>query len=435
MFNKQNADVDAWVGHIQSLHPQEMEFNLSRPQIVFESLKLTVKLPYLITVAGTNGKGSCVELLTQAFRYADVSVGSYTSPHLVRFNERIRVNGEEVSDNRLISAFVRVEEARGSEPLTFFEFTSLAAFIVFADAGLEVLVLEAGLGGRLDVMNLLNADALLLTNIALDHTQILGDTREKIGAEKAGLMRKDQLVVCGDRDLPQSVVEHAETVGAPILLLGRDFDYLEKNASFLLTDTGGKHLSGWLTAPFLGGPEQLANAACVTKLLNTQRRFDISNSALDKAYNNATISGRKQIYSDRPLIVLDVAHNEDSVRSLSIFIQTLKVTGTVYAIFGMLADKSVATALQCIVEHVDKWMIVEMKSPRALDAEALKECLDQAAESQKVTAEVIGQGDSRELWSELTRILKDDDLLIVFGSFLLVGDILADQSVTEKTPF
>ena len=435
MFNKQNADVEDWVGHIQSLHPQEMEFSLSRPRIVLDRLKLTDKLPYLITVAGTNGKGSCVELLTAAFRYAGVSVGSYTSPHLVRFNERIRVNGTEVSDDTLISAFVCVEEARGSEPLTFFEFTSLAAFIVFTDASLDVLVLEAGLGGRLDVMNLLDADALLLTNIALDHTQLLGDTRAKIGAEKAGLMRKDQLVVCGDRDLPETVVERADIVGAHISLIGRDFDYLEENGSFLLTDASGARLSDWFAAPFSGGLEQMENATCVANLLNTQQRFDISDSVLQKAYSYATISGRKQVYSERPLIILDVAHNEDSVRSLSSFIQTLKVTGTVYAIFGMLADKSVGPALEHIVEYVDKWMIVDINSPRAFAVGALKECLDQAAVSRKVAAKVIGQGDSRELWSELTKYLKDDDLLIVFGSFLLVGDILAHQSVTEQTSF
>ncbi|HAY45984.1 MAG TPA: bifunctional folylpolyglutamate synthase/dihydrofolate synthase [Gammaproteobacteria bacterium] len=434
MIGKQIATVETWVEHIQSLHPQEMEFDLSRPRKVLDRLKLTDKLPFLITVAGTNGKGSCVELLTQVFQYADISVGSYTSPHLVRFNERIRVNGVEVSDEALLLAFDCVERARGSEPLTFFEFTSLAAFVVFVDADLDVLVLEAGLGGRLDVMNLLNADVLLLTNIALDHTKLLGNTREKIGGEKAGLMRTDQLVICGDRDVPRSVLERAEIVCARMLLLGRDFDYVEKNDRFLLTNATGEY-RGSYTTPFTGGAEQLTNATCVATLLNVQQRFHVSDHVFEKAFSHATILGRKQVYSESPQIILDVAHNEDSVRSLANFIQTLKVTGTVYAIFGMLADKSVSPALEHIVKYVDKWMIAELDSPRAFAAGGLTECLDRATKAQNASADVIGEGNGRELWSELTKYLKDDDLLIVFGSFLLVGDILAYQSVTEQTPF
>ncbi|MDG2088173.1 MAG: bifunctional folylpolyglutamate synthase/dihydrofolate synthase [Arenicellaceae bacterium] len=429
MLDSQNIDV--WIDHMQSLHPQEMEFSLDRPQKVFERLRLTDRLPYLITVAGTNGKGSCVELLTQAFRCADIPVGSYTSPHLIRFTERIRVNGVEVSDALLIFAFMEVEKARENEPLTFFEFTSLAAFIVFSNAGLDVLVLEAGLGGRLDVMNLLDADALLLTNIALDHTKLLGDTRELIGFEKAGLLRNRQLVVCGDRDLPQTVVERADVVEVQILLLGQDFDFLDKDGDFLLVDTNGGTLTDLLTTPFSGGLEQLDNAACVVKLLKAQQCFDIPDSALEKAFSCAIISGRKQVLSDRPLIVLDVAHNEDSVRALSRFLRDFSIAGRVYAIFGMLADKSVVPALEHIVEYVDNWFIVELDSPRAFSAGGLEECLNQAANSRNVTARIMGRGDSVELWEEVMKILKDDDLLIVFGSFLLVGDILAHQSVTE----
>ena len=429
MLDSQNIDV--WIDHMQSLHPQEMEFSLDRPQKVFERLRLTDRLPYLITVAGTNGKGSCVELLTQVFRCADIPVGSYTSPHLIRFTERIRVNGVEVSDALLIFAFMEVEKARENEPLTFFEFTSLAAFIVFSNAGLDVLVLEAGLGGRLDVMNLLDADALLLTNIALDHTELLGDTRELIGFEKAGLLRNRQLVVCGDRDLPQTVVERADVVEAQILLLGQDFDFLDKEGDFLLVDTNGGTLTDLLTTPFSGGLEQLDNAACVVKLLKAQQCFDIPDSALEKAFSCAIISGRKQVLSDRPLIVLDVAHNEDSVRALSRFLRDFSIAGRVYAIFGMLADKSVVPALEHIVEYVDNWFIVELDSPRAFSAGGLEECLNQAANSRNVTARILGRGDSIELWEEVMKILKDDDLLIVFGSFLPVGDILAYQSVTE----
>jgi dihydrofolate synthase/folylpolyglutamate synthase len=429
MLDSQNIDV--WIDHMQSLHPQEMEFSLDRPQKVFERLRLTDRLPYLITVAGTNGKGSCVELLTQVFRCADIPVGSYTSPHLIRFTERIRVNGVEVSDALLIFAFMEVEKARENEPLTFFEFTSLAAFIVFSNAGLDVLVLEAGLGGRLDVMNLLDADALLLTNIALDHTELLGDTRELIGFEKAGLLRNRQLVVCGDRDLPQTVVERADVVEAQILLLGQDFDFLDKEGDFLLVDTNGGTLTDLLTTPFSGGLEQLDNAACVVKLLKAQQCFDIPDSALEKAFSCAIISGRKQVLSDRPLIVLDVAHNEDSVRALSRFLRDFSIAGRVYAIFGMLADKSVVPALEHIVEYVDNWFIVELDSPRAFSAGGLEECLNQAANSRNVTARIMGRGDSVELWEEVMKILKDDDLLIVFGSFLPVGDILAYQSVTE----
>ena len=429
MLDSQNIGV--WIDHIQSLHPKEMEFSLDRPQKVFERLRLTDRLPYLITVAGTNGKGSCVELLTQVFRCADIPVGSYTSPHLIRFTERIRVNGVEVSDALLIFAFMEVEKARENEPLTFFEFTSLAAFIVFSNAGLDVLVLEAGLGGRLDVMNLLDADALLLTNITLDHTELLGGTRELIGFEKAGLLRNRQLVVCGDRDLPQTVVERADLVEAQILLLGQDFDFLDKDGDFLLVDTNGGTLTDLLTTPFSGGLEQLDNAACVVKLLKAQQCFDIPDSALEKAFGCAIISGRKQVLSDRPLIVLDVAHNEDSVRALSRFLRGFSIAGRVYAIFGMLADKSVVPALEHIVEYVDNWFIVELDSPRAFSAGGLEECLNQAANSRNVTARILGRGDSIELWEEVMKILKDDDLLIVFGSFLPVGDILAYQSVTE----
>ena len=431
MFDTQ--DLDAWIVYIQSLNPEEMEFNLDRPQRVLSRLDLVDNLPFVITVAGTNGKGSCVELLSKVFLSAGVSVGSYSSPHLIRFNERVCVNGLPATDKKLIDAFMLVEQARQSEALTFFEYTTLAALVVFSNAGLEVLVLEAGLGGRLDVTNLIDADALLLTNIALDHIALLGEHREQIGFEKAGLMRPQQIVVCGDRDIPEVIRDRAIDLDAQLRVIGRDFDHRNEGNGWMLIDVAERACGDLLPYPFSGSTEQLENAACVVDLLATQSRFKISDSELSEGISRAAISGRQQIFSEQPIIILDVAHNEASIQALAEFLRGFSVQGTVYALFAMLEDKSIGSSLCHILEHVDQWFIAELESPRGVPATVLEHHLERAARSLNVQPSVLSAGNAIDLWKQAQTLLKDDDLLIVFGSFLLVGDILGQQSETVQT--
>ncbi|MBT5030960.1 MAG: bifunctional folylpolyglutamate synthase/dihydrofolate synthase [Proteobacteria bacterium] len=423
-------DLDAWIVYIQSLNPEEMEFSLDRPHRVLARLELVDNLPFVITVAGTNGKGSCVELLSKVFLSAGVSVGSYSSPHLIRFNERVCVNGVPATDEKLIGAFLLVEKARQSEALTFFEYTTLAALVVFSNAGLEVLVLEAGLGGRLDVTNLIDADALLLTNIALDHIALLGEHREKIGFEKAGLMRPRQIVVCGDRDIPKMITDRAMDLDAQLRIIGRDFDHRNEENGWMLTDVVGRIRGALLPAPFSGSTEQLDNAACVADLLVTQSRFKISANELSEGISRAAISGRQQVISEKPIIILDVAHNEAAIQALAEFLKGFSVQGTVYALFAMLEDKSIESSLYHILEHVDQWLIAELKSPRGLPATVLEHRLVRAARTLNVQPSILSTGNAIDLWKQTQKLLKEDDLLIVFGSFLLVGDILGHQSAT-----
>ena len=425
-------DLDSWIVYIQSLNPEEMEFNLDRPQRVLARLDLVDNLPFVITVAGTNGKGSCVELLSKVFLSAGISVGSYSSPHLIRFNERVCVNGGSATDKNLIDAFTLVEEARQSEALTFFEYTTLAALVVFSNAGLEVLVLEAGLGGRLDVTNLIDADALLITNIALDHIALLGEHREQIGFEKAGLMRPQQLVVCGDRDIPEVISDRAIDLDAQLRLIGRDFDHRNEVNGWMLVDAAGSACGELLPYPFSGSTNQLENAACVVDLLATQSRFKILDSELSEGISRAAIAGRQQIFSEKPIIILDVAHNEASIQALAEFLKRFSVHGTVYALFAMLEDKSIEPSLCHILEDVDHWYIAELESPRGVPATVLEHHLVRAARSLYVQPSVLSTGNVIDLWKEAQMLLKDDDLLIVFGSFLLVGDILGHQSALCK---
>ena len=430
--------LSAWTEYIQGLHSHDMDFDLARSQRVFDALDLADSLPHVITVAGTNGKGSCIELMRRILIANGYRTGTYTSPHLVRFNERIRVGDIEADDDSIIRALERAEQARDGEPLTFFEFTTLAALLIFIDQACDIVLLEAGLGGRLDVTNLVDADALVLTNVALDHQAWLGETREEIGAEKAGLMRPGQVVIYGDAQPVESVLTHAQSIGAQLNVYMRDFGGEDSEAGFdywQSEDLPERHeacLQG-VSIPFGDSDAYKTNACCVIRSLLTQPELNISSESIAEVFANSRLPGqhlpgRQQIVSESPLIVADVAHNPAACRVLSDFsanmIQQRNIKGRVFALFAMLSDKDIAGSLRYFEPLIDSWAIAELDDDRAADKQQLENALREAVGPKHQEA-LLGSGPPRTMWDNIFNQLSGDDMFIVFGSFVLVGDILA----------
>jgi dihydrofolate synthase/folylpolyglutamate synthase len=359
-------DLAQWLDYQLALHPSTIELGLERVRQVANRLGL-LPVPYLtFTVAGTNGKGSCVALVAGLID-DHVRVGTYTSPHLWRYNERIVIAGAPVSDDALVAAFEAVEAARGEVSLTYFEFGTLAALWLFARAGIEAAVLEVGLGGRLDAVNVVDADVALITSIGLDHTQWLGDTRAAIGAEKAGIMRSNRPVLCGDRDPPGSLVAHAEQVGADLALIGRDFD---------ITAAGGV----WQGAGKLRGlrlpPHESVYADNLALAVAGVMAADYRPAAGDAkraCRRQAKLPGRREIVDGPVRIVYDVAHNEEAVALLVEVVRRRPASGRTHVVLGMLADKAVAAvgALLAPIADVFYPAGLDTVTPRGLDASTL----------------------------------------------------------------
>ncbi len=375
----------------------------------------------VLTVAGTNGKGSAVAMLEAILRAAGYQVGAYTSPHLIKYNERVRVNGADTSDAALCAAFERIEAARGEIPLTYFEFGTLAALDQFARAGIDVAVLEVGLGGRLDAVNAVDADAAIVTSIGIDHVQWLGDTREAIGREKAGVFRKDRPAVCADPGPPASIAEAAQAVRARLYQRNRDF-FVER------TDTGwtwrhGQSVHAGLPHPALRGDYQLDNAAGVLMALEAvSDKLPVSQQQVREGLISAVVAGRFQVLPGLPLRVLDVAHNPDAVRRLAVTLKQQPVAGRTLAVFGMLRDKDIAGAARAMRDIVDAWYVTALG---ATERGATAEEVAQALATAGIDKPVMKFSDARAAYAEARRAATAADRIVVFGSFYMVGDILS----------
>lgn len=396
---------------------------LERVALVRDRLALRPTVP-VITVGGTNGKGSVCAYLEAVLSAADYRVGCYSSPHLLRYNERVRLAGHEATDAALCEALAAVEQARGDIPLTYFEQGTLAAMWLFQRAGLDVVVLEVGLGGRLDAVNAWHADCAVVTSIDLDHQHFLGDTREAIGFEKAGIYRAETPAICGDVAPPASLLAHAEAIGARLMRLGGE----------IRVELGGMGDVGWtcrindgaeqkvypaLPALAMPGRHQYANAACAVAALSTLRtRLPVSMNALRAGLASARQPGRFQVIGRQPLQVLDVAHNPHAARALAANLADLPPGGQVIAVCAMLADKDVAGIAKILQPYIRYWHVAGLDLPRGLDAAGLAGILQAAGCACEQHASVS------QAWRAACLQAGPADTILAFGSFHTVAAVM-----------
>ena len=419
-----------WLAYLETLHPKSIAMGLERVADVAARMSIRVASP-VVTVAGTNGKGSTCALLESIYRQAGYRTGLYTSPHLTRFNERVRIGGVEMDDAALVSAFDAVEIVRRAPstptPLTYFEFTTLAALHLFTSERLDVLILEVGLGGRLDAVNLIDADVAVVTAIDVDHVDYLGPTREHIGAEKAGIFRSGRQAICGDFDPPHTLVAHAQAVGAPLWRIGLDFVYAEQGTQWRYEGPGGNRYG--LPYPALRGRYQLGNAATALAATDALREpLPVAASAIRDGLVRVDLAGRFQVLPGRPTIVLDVAHNPHAARALAETLSTMGYHPRTFAVFGMLADKDIEAVARALAPRVDAWYIAPLPGPRGASVARVEAALRAAGVTQQA---IRGFDDVAHAFDAARADANDADRIAAFGSFLTVAAALAAARVAR----
>jgi dihydrofolate synthase/folylpolyglutamate synthase len=414
-----------WLARLETLHPSTIALGLERVRRVKDALGLAPTFP-LILVGGTNGKGSTCAYLEAILNAAGYRTGLYTSPHLLRYNERVRVAGREASDAELVAAFEKIDAARGDTSLTYFEFGTLGAMLQFIDAGVDVAVLEVGLGGRLDAVNVFDADAAIVTSVDLDHMDYLGDSREQIGFEKAGIYRAGRPAVCADPAPPASLLEHARRLGADLRCVERDFSAQREDG--LWTYRGQKANWPALPLPAMAGAFQLRNAAAALAALEAMHtRLPVSESAIRQGLLAARVPGRFQRIARTPDVILDVAHNPEAARALAATLREQPAAGRTLAVVGMLADKDAAGVFAALAGEIDAWWTCTPDSPRAQDAVALAVVLGAHAGDAPVSV----QPDAGAALAEARSAAHEGDRIIVFGSFYTVVAVL-DHAATQQ---
>lgn len=413
-----------WLARCEHLHPKEIDMTLARTRRVVERLKLRFTAP-LITVAGTNGKGSTCAMLEAIALRAGYRVGLYSKPHLVHFEERCRVNGQMVGEADLLPHFAAVEQARGGDTLTYFEFTSLAIARLLASTELDLVILEVGMGGRLDAVNAFDADCAIITSIDIDHAEYLGADREAIAIEKAGVMRAGRPVIVSDPMPPRSLVDEAVRVGADPWLLGRDFNFSGDKQQWRWA--GRTRRFNALAYPALRGANQLLNASGVLAAFEALRgQLPITAQAVRQGFATVELPGRFQIVAGQPTLVLDVAHNPHAVATLAQNLDQMGFFPRTHAVFGAMADKDIAAILTRMAPLVDHWHFTDLPMPRAARAEDL--AARHAALSLAGPGPVTVQCHASPMQALDAALGAADpaDRIIVFGSFHTVGGVLRD---------
>ncbi|WP_025915908.1 bifunctional tetrahydrofolate synthase/dihydrofolate synthase [Herminiimonas sp. CN] len=423
-----------WLDFIAHLHSHAIDMGLDRVKEVYVRLGIGFDAA-VITVGGTNGKGSTCALLESILLQGGYRVGLYTSPHLLVFNERVRIGGEMVSDAALMAAFAQIEAARGEITLSYFEFTTLAALKLFADAKLDAVILEVGLGGRLDAVNVVDADVAIVTSVDIDHTEYLGDTREKIGFEKAGIFRTGKAAICSDPVPPQSLIDHALEIGADLWLFGRDFNYSGDKQQWNFNGRGQRRNS--LAYPSLRGANQLLNASAALAALEVLRlRLPLSAQEIRKGIVLVDLPGRFQVLPGRPAVVLDVAHNPHAAATLAQNLGNMGFHRYTYAVFGAMQDKDIDGVIAQLKSCVDHWCVTDLPLPRAASAAALQQkLLDAGVVAQNGPAaesSINTFASPAAAFANAQSRAGEDDRIVVFGSFLTVAGVLeARQSASH----
>ncbi|MDO8846185.1 bifunctional tetrahydrofolate synthase/dihydrofolate synthase [Methylicorpusculum sp.] len=410
-----------WLQWQESLHPRVIDLGLQRVGQVFSALQPKYNKPVTLTIAGTNGKGSVVAFLESIYLAQGYKVGTYTSPHILKYNERIKINGSPVSDDLICSAFERIDAVRSDVSLSYFEFSTLAALDIFAQFDLDVQLLEVGLGGRLDAVNIIDTDLAIITSIGIDHTEWLGDTRESIGREKAGIFRRNVPAIVGDPVPPLSLRICAEETGAKVSYINQDFHF-------------EKHPDGWnwigeqvlisnLPSPNLKGEHQYRNAATVIAAITAmQNTLPVDHDALSKGISQVQLPGRFQYIEGKIPVLLDVAHNPQAVETLADFLKENFSHMRVRAVFSVMKDKDIAGIINIIKPLVFDWFCAPLinnvrSAPDFMLQETFSSCSVQLVHT--------GFADAKSAFLAVNQAAEEGDLVLIFGSFFLVSEYLA----------
>jgi len=409
-----------WLSWQETLHPRKIDPGLERVARVAVRMALPRPAAAVVTVAGTNGKGSSIALLSAILGQAGYRIGWYTSPHLLRYNERIVIHGDPVDDATLCRAFQRVDDARGDDTLSYFEFGTLAALYLFSEASLDVALLEVGMGGRLDAVNLIDPDVALVTAIGIDHSAWLGADRESIGREKAGVFRSARPAICADPDPPASLVRHAREIGAQLQLTGRDFDYTIRGGCWDWQGAGQSHAG--LPLPALPGRHQLHNAAGVLMVLTVLGGgYPVSRPAIEHGLRTVALPARCQFVPGTVEKVFDVAHNPDSADRLRQVLSERPASGTTWLVLGMLKDKDAGEFIKRLAPVVDRWCLGGLEGKRGLTARELQAAMQQSG----ISGNPLYRPDVAAAYRQALALAAPGDRVVVCGSFYTVAQALA----------
>ncbi|HFE48335.1 MAG TPA: bifunctional tetrahydrofolate synthase/dihydrofolate synthase [Chromatiaceae bacterium] len=410
------ATLDGWLDWQSGLHPAAIDLGLERVAGVWRQLGGQLACP-VVTVAGTNGKGSSVAMLEAIWRAAGYRTASFTSPHLHRYNERIQLHGEPVEDGVIIEAFERIDRARGAISLTYFEFGTLAALDIFSRAEVDVVILETGLGGRLDAVNIIDADVALITAIGIDHVDWLGHDRGQIALEKAGILRRGRAAVCSDPRPPASLLDRAAELGAPLSIYQRDFSAEIAPAGWQWRM--GDRLRNSLPMPALRGDYQIQNAAGVLAVIESmEARLPVSQNAIRDGLAGVALAGRFEVIPGRPTIILDVAHNAQAAGVLRDTLANYHCKGRVLGVFSALRDKQLDEILGVMDASIDRWYPAGLDDPRGLTGGAIAGLLEAHVEGDRAPA----REHIAEALNDARQDAGENDCIIVFGSFLSVAE-------------
>lgn len=453
------AQLGQWLSYLESLHPKAIDLGLDRVRKVADKLAISLDC-VKFTVGGTNGKGSTCAMLESILLTAKYKVGLYTSPHLIRFNERVRVNGQEVSDEALVEQFELIEKTRGDISLSYFEYTTLAALLIFQKANLDAVILEVGLGGRLDAVNIIDSDCAIVTSVDLDHTEYLGNTREAIGFEKAHIFRPGKPAICADPVPPQTLIDYANEIGAKLWLFGIDFNYSGDRQQWAYGSRNKRRNA--LAYPTLRGANQLINAtAALAALENVSDRIVVTQQEIRQGLLHVDLPARMQILPGLPATILDVAHNPHAASALGQNLDSMGHYPHTYAVIGMLHDKDVAHTLDRFTRRVDRWLCATTTGPRGMKAEEIADELHKItgdmtqapvdpfiAQASEIVRRPAGQDHKPgvraaprpaiakrdiqincyespiEAFNKARELATDNDRILVFGSFATVGPVL-----------
>lgn len=428
--NSDLMSLDEWLIHLEKCHHTSIELGLERIGKVKNDLGLISDFPVII-VGGTNGKGSVCAMLESILSYAGYHVGCFTSPHLLRYNERIRIGRDEIENDALCDAFDTIESARvkSETSLTYFEFSTLAAMHLFVQSKVDIAILEVGLGGRLDATNVFDADCAILTSIGLDHMDYLGHTREAIGFEKAGIFRKSKVAICAEPNAPLTIVQQAEAVGENLQQINDDFGYIAQEGQWRFWGPNGKHYC--LPYPSLRGENQLLNAsACLMALDALRDLVPVSISNIRQGLLDIQLPGRFQVFLGQPIEIVDVAHNPDAARVLANNLESMGSYDKTYAVFSMLKDKDIAGVVRALKHSVDIWLVSSLDVPRGASVDELVEILENA-ELKKKDGNVIVFPDPVAAYGFACEQATNNDRICVLGSFYTVGAVLQHKNVTR----
>ena len=419
--------LSSWLERIERLHARPIDLGLDRVRRVADRLGLRLDVPTIV-VGGTNGKGSTCAMLDSMLRAAGYRVGLYTSPHLLRFNERARINGIDAHDDSLIAQFDAVEQARADTTLTYFEYTTLAILRLFSQATLDAVVLEVGLGGRLDAVNIVDADVSIVTSVAIDHVDYLGATRELIGLEKAHIYRAGRPGICSDPEPPQSLLDHAHAIGADLWRFGRDFNYQGDRQQWAYA---GRHLRrASLPYPALRGANQLLNASGALAALEALgSRLPVSQQAVRQGLLTVQLLARFQVLPGKPAIILDVAHNPHAAAVLAENLDMMGFYPRTHAVVGMLNDKDVGGVVARVGDRVDHWYVGPTTGARGRPADSIARQIRAVMPAASVTEHASVAG----AFASARKRANADDRILAFGSFVSVAEVMRTIADTSAT--